>query len=110
MGIKTDAALAAIQDALIEQNGELKQHAERLDQLEKIVQAQARDIASLEGSVQNLRDQSIKSAVSRGVPTKIVAQAHGLSPGRVSQIAPASPTNIEQRGNENGHKSRIRCP
>jgi len=91
MGIKTDAALAAIQDALVEQNGELKQHTERLDQLEKIVQAQARDIASLEGSVQNLRDQSIKSAVSRGVPTKVVAQAHNLSPGRVSQIAPRKP-------------------
>jgi len=88
MGIATDAALVAIDAALREQKSELKQHDNRIDRLEKIVQAQARDIANLEGSVQKLRDQSIKSAVARGVPSKVVAQAHGLSAGRVTQIAP----------------------
>jgi hypothetical protein len=88
VGIKTEAALVAIQAALAEQDTELKQHGNRIDQLEKIVQAQACDIANLESGVQKLRDQSIKAAVARGVPSKVVAQAHGLSPGRVTQIAP----------------------
>lgn len=88
MGKKTDAALVAIKAALIEQSTELAQHESRIDRLEKIVQAQARDIANLEGGVQKLRNESIKSAVARGVPSKVVAEAYGLSAGRVTQIAP----------------------
>ncbi|WP_147400499.1 hypothetical protein [Acidovorax cavernicola] len=88
MGKKTEAALKAIQAALSEQNEQLGGHGERLDRLEKIVQAQAKEISQLEDSVTDLRNHSIKSAIARGVPTKVVAQAHGLSSGRVSQIAP----------------------
>lgn len=88
MGQKTQAALAAIKDALLEQSAELNQHSTRLDRLEKIVEAQAKEIASLEDNVTAMRNGSIRAAIDRGVPTKVVAQAHGLSPGRVSQIAP----------------------
>lgn len=88
MGVKTKNALAAIHDALQEQSAELAQHDNRLDKLEKIVQSQARDIAALEADVLHLRNRAIQSAIDRGVPTKVVADAHGLSSGRISQIAP----------------------
>jgi len=88
MGKKTEHALAAIQDALAEQATEINEHGSRLDKLEKIVQSQASDIAQLEQHVHNLRNRSIQSAIDRGVPTRVVAQAHGLSSGRISQIAP----------------------
>lgn len=88
MGKKTEHALAAIHEALIEQVAEMKQYGGRLDRLEKIVESQARDIALMETNVQELRDNSIRSAIDRGVPSKVVAVAHGLSRGRISQIAP----------------------
>lgn len=88
MGVKTETALAAIHDALQEQSAEMAQHGDRLDKLEKIVQSQARDIAALEADVHHLRNRAIQSAIDRGVPTKVVADAHGLSSGRISQIAP----------------------
>ena len=88
MGKKTEHALAAIQEALAEQSSEINEHGSRLDKLEKIVQSQASDIAQLEQQVHHLRNRSIQSAIDRGVPTRVVAQAHGLSSGRISQIAP----------------------
>lgn len=88
MGQKTTRALAAIQEAMTEQASEIAAHDSRISRLEKIVQAQAQDIATMEQSVQDLRNRSIKAAIDRGVPTKVVAQAHGLTSGRVSQIAP----------------------
>jgi hypothetical protein len=88
MGKKTDRALIAIQEALSEQAEEINQHDGRLDRLEKIVESQAHDIAMLQSNVQDLRDNSIRSAIDRGVPSKVVAIAHGLSRGRISQIAP----------------------
>lgn len=88
MGQKTTRALAAIQEAMTEQANEIAQHDSRINRLEKIVQSQAQDIARMEQNVQELRDRSIKAAIDRGVPTKVVAQAHGLTSGRVSQIAP----------------------
>lgn len=88
MGQKTRKALAAIHEALEEQTAELSQHGGRLDRLEKIVAAQAKDISDLEESLVALRNRSIQSAIDRGVPTKVVAQAHGLSSGRISQISP----------------------
>ncbi|UVA79992.1 hypothetical protein [Pandoraea commovens] len=87
-GRKIEKALTAIQEALVEQSAEMAKQGDRLDRLETVVLAQARNIAELEADVKNLRDRAIQSAIDRGVPTKIVAQAHGLSPGRVSQIAP----------------------
>ena len=88
MGKKTEHALAAIQEALAEQSSEINEHGSRLDKLEKIVQSQANDIAQLEQQVHHLRNRSIQSAIDRGVPTRVVAAAHGLTPGRISQIAP----------------------
>lgn len=88
MGRKIEEALTAIQEALVEQSAEMAKQGNRLDKLETVVLAQARNIAELEADVKNLRDRAIQSAIDHGVPTKIVAQAHGLSRGRVSQIAP----------------------
>lgn len=100
MGKKTERALVAIQDALAEQAAEINEHGSRLDKLEKVVQSQATDIAALEQHVQNLRNRSIQLAIDRGVPTRVVAQAHGLTPGRISQLAPRKrpqPAEIERR-------------
>ena len=88
MGKKTEAAFAAILDAIAEQSTELSSHDARLGRLEKIVEEQAREIAALETNVMAMRDGSIRAAIDRGVPTNVVAKAHGLTPGRVSQIAP----------------------
>jgi len=88
MGKKTEAALAAIKGALEEQSAELSRHDSRLDRLEKIVETQAREIAALEDNVMAMRNGSIRAAIDRGVPTNVVAKAHGLTSGRVSQIAP----------------------
>ena len=42
----------------------------------------------LQLKVRELRDQNIKLAVDNGIPSKKVAQLHGISPARVAQIAP----------------------
>ena len=52
------------------------------------MEQQAKEINQLEEQMTNLRNQTIRSAIDRGVPSHIVAQAHGLSAGRISQIAP----------------------
>ena len=88
MGKKTECALAAIKEALTEQAEEINLHDGRLDRLEKIVEAHARDIATMQADMKSMRNNSIRSAIDRGVPSKVVAVAHGLSPGRVTQIAP----------------------
>lgn len=88
MGKKTEKALKAIHEAIKEQATELTEHETRLDALEKIVASQASDIARLEQGLMTLRNRSIQAAIDRGVPTKTVAQAHGLTSGRISQIAP----------------------
>ncbi|MBN3215175.1 hypothetical protein [Pectobacterium polaris] len=87
MGKQTRKALSAIQAALEEQASEIAQHDTRLDRLEKIV-AQAKEIAALGRGVMEMRNQSIKAAVGGGIPTKVVAKAHNVTLGRISQIAP----------------------
>jgi len=81
-------AIRQMLDDIDRQEAGLKNHSEKIDNLEKVVMKQAEKIKELEGAVTSLRDDAIKSAVDRGIPTKVVAEAHNLSPGRVSQIAP----------------------
>ena len=95
MGERVLEALRLVSEAIEEHEQELKEHEQelkgqgkRLDQLENIVSQQAEEINNLEEQIRNLRNQSIRSAIDRGVPSHIVAQAHGLSAGRISQIAP----------------------
>ena len=88
MGKRTLEALRLVSEAIEEHEQELQKHGERLDKLENIVPHQAKEINNLEEQIRNLRNQSIRSAIDRGVPSHIVAQAHGLSAGRISQIAP----------------------
>lgn len=54
----------------------------------KIIDSQGKDIAALEQKVMELRNQLIQAEVASGTPTKVVAEKHGVSPARVSQIAP----------------------
>ena len=88
MGERVLEALRLVSEAIEEHEQELKGQGKRLDQLENIVSQQAEEINNLEEQIRNLRNQSIRSAIDRGVPSHIVAQAHGLSAGRISQIAP----------------------
>ena len=91
MGKKTKKALAAIHEALDEQSEEIARHDSRINRLEKLVEAQARDIAAIERGAMELRNKSIKAAVGAGIPTNIVAKAHNVTSGRISQIAPRTP-------------------
>ena len=81
-------AIRLITEETEEHGKELQNHDERLDTLEKIVEQQAKEINQLEEQMTNLRNQTIRAAIERGVPSNVVAQAHGLSAGRISQIAP----------------------
>ncbi len=55
---------------------------------DKIIESQGKDIAALEQKVMDLRNGAIQAEVANGVPTKSVAEKYGVSPARVSQIAP----------------------
>ena len=88
MSEKTRKALSAIRDALDEHSTEISRTGNRVDKLEKIVEAQAREIAGLQAGVRELRNESIRTAIARGVATQVVADAHGLTSARISQIAP----------------------
>jgi Mg2+ and Co2+ transporter CorA len=54
----------------------------------KIIDSQGQDIATLEQKVMELRNKLIQAEIASGTPTKVVAEKHGISPARVSQIAP----------------------
>ena len=87
-GYETHTALRAIGEAISAHEKQIKQHDTRIENLEKIVQSQAEDVMGLQLKVRELRDQNIKLAVDNGIPSKKVAQLHGISPARVAQIAP----------------------
>ena len=87
-GYETQTALRAIGEAISAHEKQIKQHDTRIENLEEIVQSQAEDVMGLQLKVRELRDQNIKLAVDNGIPSKKVAQLHGISPARVAQIAP----------------------
>lgn len=87
-GYETQMALRAIGEAISAHEKQIQQHDKRLENLEKIVQSQAEDVMDLQLRVRELRDQNIKLAVDNGIPSKKVAELHGISPARVTQIAP----------------------
>lgn len=81
-------AIRQMLDDIDRQEEGLKDHSQKINNLEAVVTQQAEKIKELEGAVVTLRNDAIKSAVDRGVPTKVVAEAHNITSGRVSQIAP----------------------
>jgi hypothetical protein len=58
----------------------------------KIIESQGKDIAVLEKKVMELRNNAIQAEVANGIPTKDVATKYGVTPARVSQIAPRRST------------------
>lgn len=88
MGKGVQKALKAISGALSEQDREIKRHDARITRLEKVVEAQATELAIAQNALIQQRDESIRNAVRQGVPSKNVAKAYGLSPARIAQIAP----------------------
>lgn len=59
----------------------------------KILDNQGQEIADLERQVMSLRNAAIQAEVASGAPTKFVAVKYGISPGRVSQLAPRNRLN-----------------
>ena len=88
MGQEIEAAVAALQAVVADHSGQIKAQGQAMDVVNKIVAEQAREIAELQFSLREMRNGAIRAAIDRGVPTRIVAQAHNLSSARVSQIAP----------------------
>jgi Mg2+ and Co2+ transporter CorA len=66
---------------------------QKVDNHSKIIQSQGQDIAALEVKVMELRNSAIQAEVANGVPTKNVAGKYGVTPSRVSQIAPRKTFN-----------------
>ncbi|EFD8929826.1 hypothetical protein RCT21_00070, partial [Escherichia marmotae] len=60
----------------------------KIDNHQKIIDSQGRDIAALEKQVIELRNAAIRAEIRAGERTDIVAQRYSLSSSRVSQIAP----------------------
>ncbi|HHB1216355.1 MULTISPECIES: hypothetical protein [Enterobacteriaceae] len=62
----------------------------KIDNHQKIIDSQGKDIAALEKQVIELRNAAIRAEIRSGERTDSVAQRYNLSPSRVSQIAPRS--------------------
>lgn len=54
----------------------------------KIIESPGCEIAELEAKVMALRNNAITAEIAYGRPTKEVAAKYGLTPARISQIAP----------------------
>ena len=60
----------------------------RVDRLEKSHDQAVKQIDSLQKSMEEIRDSAIRGEIASGRKTKDTALKFGLSPARVSQIAP----------------------
>ncbi len=74
-------ALKSITQAQQELARKVERHDKKLD-------AHTQDIARLEEQIVELRNQAIQAEVRSGIPSKDVAAKYGVTPSRVSQIAP----------------------
>lgn len=63
----------------------------KIENHQKIIDSQGRDIAMLEKQVIELRNAAIRSEIRSGERSDAVAERYNLSPSRVSQIAPRNP-------------------
>lgn len=84
MGRKKDHILDAL-NSIAQAHKDLEKTVENHG---KVIGSQGRDIAVLEQKVMELRNKLIQAEVASGIPTKVVADKHGVTPARVSQIAP----------------------
>lgn len=48
----------------------------------------AKEVIALESKLKSLKEVAIKSAIKSGEKTKNIADSYGITPARVSQIAP----------------------
>lgn len=98
-GKKTQSLLGKAQDLLLQAQEEMAKDIEmlkgkqatteeRLAKLEKQQDQSAAKINSLQQSLDEIRDSAIRGEVASGQKTKDVAAKFGLTPARISQIAP----------------------
>lgn len=98
-GIKTQQLLTQAQDLLRQAQNEMgndiselqaKQNTteQRLAHLEEKHDEAAKKISGLQQSLDEIRDSAIRGEVASGQKSKDVAAKFGLTPARVTQIAP----------------------
>lgn len=98
-GRKTQSLLGKAQDLLQQAQEEMAKDIEelkvkqvstdvRLARLEEQQDLAAAKINSLQESLDEIRDSAIRGEVASGQKTKDVAVKFGLTPARISQIAP----------------------
>lgn len=83
-------ALQLIGESQKELSAKVEKIDSRVKNLEKITDIQAVQINELQESVNGLRNSAIRGEIASGKRTKDVAEQFGLSPSRVTQIAPRS--------------------
>lgn len=98
-GSKTKQLLSDAQNLLQQAQQEMNKDIEeikakqsatdaRLARLETQQDNSAREIGRLQQSVDDLRDSAIRGEIASGQKSKDVAEKFGMTPARVSQIAP----------------------
>lgn len=98
-GTKAQALLSSVQDLLQQAQQEIANDVQqlknkqiatdaRLERLENQQDNSTREIGSLQRSLEDIRDSSIRGEIASGQKTKDVAIKFNISPSRVSQIAP----------------------
>jgi DNA-directed RNA polymerase specialized sigma subunit len=83
MGIKSRKAVSIALKALSEDIEDLQRNDERQD---KILDAQAKEIAELQKTVMKMRDAAIAADAKSRVPYEDISNRYGISKGRISQI------------------------
>jgi len=81
-------AQQSLQDAMAEMSRDIGQVEERLALVEDENNKALKRINELQSTVEKLRDSAIRGEVASGQKTKDVAAKFGVTPARVSQIAP----------------------
>ncbi len=83
MSIKSRKAVSIALEALSEDIENLQRNAERQD---KILDAQAKEIAELQKTVMSMRNAAIASEARNRVPYDDIKKRYGISKSRISQI------------------------
>lgn len=99
LGHKSRELLKQAQQVMLELQGQMQQDIEdlknrqesldeRVENLETKNEKLVEDIASLQKSVNSMRISAIRGEIASGQKTVDVASKYGLTPSRISQIAP----------------------
>jgi uncharacterized protein YerC len=83
VSIKSRKAVTIALEALSEDIENLQKNDERQD---KILDAQAQEIAELQKTVMNMRNAAVAAEANNRVPYDSISARYGISKGRITQI------------------------